>query len=44
MLNKAQNLLNKQMKDREALAEKCYATIKDAQEALKALGYEAVES
>ncbi len=42
MLNKATNLLNKQMKEREAMAEKAKAIIADAQEALKALGFESV--
>ena len=42
MLNKATNLLNKQMKEREAAAEKARAIILDAQEALRILGFEDV--
>ena len=42
MLNKATNLLNKQMKERDAVAEKARAVIADAQEALRVLGFEQV--
>lgn len=42
MLNKATNLVNKQMEQRKELANKANAVIRDAQEALKVLGFEAV--
>ena len=42
MLNRANKLMDKQMKERAAQAEKCYAVIRDAQEALRILGFEQV--
>ena len=42
MLNRATKLMNKQMEERAAQAEKCYAVIRDAQEALRILGFEEV--
>ena len=42
MLNKATNLVNKQMEQRKELANKANAVIRDAQEALKVLGFKAV--
>jgi hypothetical protein len=44
MLNKATKIMNKQREEREAAANKCYATISDAQEALKVLGFEVVSA
>ena len=42
MLNRATKLMNKQMSEREAAAEKARAIIADAQEALRVLGFEEV--
>jgi chromosome segregation ATPase len=44
MLNRATKIMNKQREEREAAANKCYATISDAQEALKVLGFEVVSA
>lgn len=40
MLNRATKIMNKQREEREAEANKCYAKISDAQEALRVLGFE----
>ncbi len=42
MLNRATKLMNKQMSEREAAADKARAIIADAQEALRVLGFEEV--
>ena len=40
MLNRATKIMNKQAEERTAMADKCHATIADAQKALKILGFE----
>ena len=43
MLNKAMKLMNKQAAERTSQASKCYDVIREAQEALQVLGFEAIQ-